>query len=80
MSAAKVSGVTSNYFYDAFGQRLIDLIDLCLNALDDLLCVLVDPLQDYAGDDLAFPHDRRVLADWKRAVQTGSLINTHDPV
>jgi len=24
--------------------------------------------------DLAFPHDRRVLADWKRAVQTGSLM------
>jgi ADP-ribose pyrophosphatase YjhB (NUDIX family) len=30
--------------------------------------------------DLAFPHDRRVLADWKRAVQTGSLIKTHDPL
>jgi 8-oxo-dGTP diphosphatase len=27
---------------------------------------------------LAFPHDRRVLADWKRAVQTGSLIKIHD--
>ena len=35
---------------------------------------------DALPDDLAFPHDRRVLADWKRAVQTGSLINTHDPV
>jgi ADP-ribose pyrophosphatase YjhB (NUDIX family) len=23
--------------------------------------------------DLAFPHDRQVLSDWKRAVQTGSL-------
>jgi 8-oxo-dGTP diphosphatase len=29
-------------------------------------------------DGLAFPHDRRVLDDWKRAVQTGSLIMTHD--
>ncbi|HEX8968585.1 MAG TPA: NUDIX hydrolase [Chloroflexota bacterium] len=29
---------------------------------------------------LAFPHDRRVLADWKRAVQTGSLIKTHEPL
>jgi ADP-ribose pyrophosphatase YjhB (NUDIX family) len=29
---------------------------------------------DALPDDLAFPHDRRVLADWKRAVQTGSLI------
>jgi ADP-ribose pyrophosphatase YjhB (NUDIX family) len=27
-------------------------------------------------DGLAFPHDRRVIADWKRAVQTGSLIRT----
>jgi 8-oxo-dGTP diphosphatase len=24
--------------------------------------------------DLAFPHDRQVLSDWKRAVRTGSLI------
>jgi 8-oxo-dGTP diphosphatase len=24
--------------------------------------------------DLAFPHDRRVLSDWKRGVQTGSLL------
>jgi ADP-ribose pyrophosphatase YjhB (NUDIX family) len=24
--------------------------------------------------DLAFPHDRRVLGDWKRAVETGSLL------
>jgi ADP-ribose pyrophosphatase YjhB (NUDIX family) len=31
-------------------------------------------------DNLAFPHDRRVLADWKRAVQTGSLIRIHDPL
>jgi len=30
--------------------------------------------------DLAFPHDRRVLADWKRAVRAGSLIRIHDPV
>jgi ADP-ribose pyrophosphatase YjhB (NUDIX family) len=29
---------------------------------------------DALPDDLAFPHDRRVLADWKRAVQTGSLM------
>lgn len=28
---------------------------------------------DGLPDDLAFPHDRQVLADWKRAVQTGSL-------
>src|ERR1700682_1974892 len=25
-------------------------------------------------DDLAFPHDRQVLADWKRALQTGRLM------
>jgi 8-oxo-dGTP diphosphatase len=31
-------------------------------------------------EGLAFPHDRRVLADWKRAVQTGSLIKIHDPM
>jgi ADP-ribose pyrophosphatase YjhB (NUDIX family) len=30
--------------------------------------------------DMAFPHDRRVLADWKQARQTGSLIKIHDPV
>jgi ADP-ribose pyrophosphatase YjhB (NUDIX family) len=35
---------------------------------------------DALPDGLAFPHDRRVLADWKRAVQAGSLINTHDPL
>ena len=29
---------------------------------------------DELPDDLAFPHDRRVLRDWKRAVQTGRLI------
>jgi len=29
---------------------------------------------DRLPDDLAFPHDRRVLADWKRALQTGSLM------
>jgi ADP-ribose pyrophosphatase YjhB (NUDIX family) len=28
---------------------------------------------DALPDDLAFPHDRQVLIDWKRAVQTGSL-------
>ena len=35
---------------------------------------------DALPEDLAFPHDRRVLADWKRAVQTGSLIKIHDPL
>jgi len=35
---------------------------------------------DALPDGLAFPHDRRVLADWKRAVQTGSLIMIHDPL
>jgi ADP-ribose pyrophosphatase YjhB (NUDIX family) len=35
---------------------------------------------DALPDGLAFPHDRRVIADWKRALQTGSLINTHDPL
>jgi 8-oxo-dGTP diphosphatase len=35
---------------------------------------------DALPEDLAFPHDRRVLADWKRALQTGSLIETHDPL
>jgi 8-oxo-dGTP diphosphatase len=35
---------------------------------------------DALPEDLAFPHDRRVLADWKRALQTGSLIGTHDPL
>jgi ADP-ribose pyrophosphatase YjhB (NUDIX family) len=29
---------------------------------------------DALPSDLAFPHDRFVLADWKRAVQTGRLI------
>ncbi|HYY88096.1 MAG TPA: NUDIX domain-containing protein, partial [Chloroflexota bacterium] len=29
---------------------------------------------DALPDDLAFPHDRRVLADWKRALETGRLI------
>jgi 8-oxo-dGTP diphosphatase len=28
---------------------------------------------DALPDDLAFPHDRQVLSDWKRAVRTGSL-------
>jgi ADP-ribose pyrophosphatase YjhB (NUDIX family) len=31
-------------------------------------------------DDLAFQHDRRVLADWKLARQTGSLMKIHDPL
>jgi 8-oxo-dGTP diphosphatase len=31
------------------------------------------PLGDLP-DDLAFPHDRGVLADWKQAVETGRLI------
>jgi ADP-ribose pyrophosphatase YjhB (NUDIX family) len=31
---------------------------------------------DGLPEDLAFPHDRRVLADWKQARQTGSL-NRH---
>jgi 8-oxo-dGTP diphosphatase len=35
---------------------------------------------DDLPDNLAFPHDRRVIADWKRAVQTGSLMVTHDPL
>ena len=30
--------------------------------------------------EMAFKHDRRVLADWKRALQTGSLIMIHDPL
>jgi ADP-ribose pyrophosphatase YjhB (NUDIX family) len=29
---------------------------------------------DHLPDGLAFPHDRRVLADWKLALQTGRLI------
>jgi 8-oxo-dGTP diphosphatase len=32
---------------------------------------------DALPDDMAFPHDRRVLTDWKQAVQTGSLIKIH---
>jgi ADP-ribose pyrophosphatase YjhB (NUDIX family) len=35
---------------------------------------------DALPEGLAFPHDRRVLADWKRAVQAGSLIKIHDPL
>lgn len=35
---------------------------------------------DRFPEDLAFPHDRRVLADWKRALKTGSLMTTHDPL
>src|SRR5207248_878488 len=30
---------------------------------------------DALPEDLAFPHDRRVLLDWKLAVQTGRLIS-----
>jgi ADP-ribose pyrophosphatase YjhB (NUDIX family) len=30
--------------------------------------------------DMAFPHDQRVLADWMRALRTGSLKKTHDPL
>jgi mutator protein MutT len=37
------------------------------------------PLNDLPNG-LAFPHDRRVLADWKQARQTGSLIKTHEPL
>jgi mutator protein MutT len=37
------------------------------------------PLDDLP-EAMAFPHDRGVLADWKRARQTGSLIKIHDPV
>jgi 8-oxo-dGTP diphosphatase len=32
---------------------------------------------DALPDDLAFPHDRQVLADWKRALQTGRLIGAY---
>jgi ADP-ribose pyrophosphatase YjhB (NUDIX family) len=32
---------------------------------------------DALPDDLAFPHDRKVLSDWNRAMRTGSLIRTH---
>jgi hypothetical protein len=35
---------------------------------------------DGLPEGLAFKHDRRVLADWKRARQTGSLIMIHDPL
>ena len=31
-------------------------------------------------EDMAFPHDRRVLADWKRERQAGSLNKIHDPL
>jgi ADP-ribose pyrophosphatase YjhB (NUDIX family) len=30
--------------------------------------------------EMAFEHDRRVLADWKLAQQTGSLMKIHDPL
>jgi hypothetical protein len=33
---------------------------------------------DRLPDDLAFPHDRQVLADWKRAIQAGRLIGAYD--
>jgi ADP-ribose pyrophosphatase YjhB (NUDIX family) len=35
---------------------------------------------DALPEGMAFPHDRRVLADWKQARQTGSLIVIHDPL
>lgn len=35
---------------------------------------------DHLPEGMAFPHDHRVLADWKQARQTGSLIKIHDPV
>jgi 8-oxo-dGTP diphosphatase len=35
---------------------------------------------DQLPEGLAFKHDRRVIADWKRARQTGSLIMIHDPL
>jgi ADP-ribose pyrophosphatase YjhB (NUDIX family) len=35
---------------------------------------------DQLPEALAFRHDRRVLADWKRALQTGRLISSHDPL
>ena len=37
------------------------------------------PLQELP-EDMAFPHDRRVLADWKRARQAGSLNKIYDPL
>jgi 8-oxo-dGTP diphosphatase len=33
---------------------------------------------DRLPDDLAFPHDRQVLADWKRAIQAGRLIGAYN--
>ena len=33
---------------------------------------------DALPPDLAFPHDRQVLSDWKTAVRTGSLNATHN--
>ena len=35
---------------------------------------------DALPEGMAFPHDRRVLADWKQARQAGSLIMIHDPL
>jgi ADP-ribose pyrophosphatase YjhB (NUDIX family) len=35
---------------------------------------------DALPEGMAFPHDRRVLADWKQARQTGSLVVIHDPL
>jgi ADP-ribose pyrophosphatase YjhB (NUDIX family) len=35
---------------------------------------------DHLPDGLAFPHDRRVLADWMQARQTGSLKKIHEPL
>jgi len=33
---------------------------------------------DALPEELAFPHDRQVLADWKRALQTGRLIGAYN--
>lgn len=35
---------------------------------------------DGLPEELAFPHDRRILADWKQAVRTDSLLKIHDPL
>jgi ADP-ribose pyrophosphatase YjhB (NUDIX family) len=35
---------------------------------------------DALPEGMAFPHDRRVLADWKLARQAGSLSVIHDPL
>src|ERR1700682_3610380 len=35
---------------------------------------------DALPDELAFPHDRQVLADWKRALQTGRLNRAYESI